>query len=790
MTIKADGKIGIGTTSPGFPLDTVFTNANSSSFSTSLAMGSGANADLYALHLQNLGTGNCETGLLFSAGNTQFGQWSVNCLKTGAFVGDLAFRTRTGSATSTERMRIDSSGNVGLGVTSISDARFRIKGANNSTTQFDDGLMVTSNNETVYKKFSWAGIEVKGGLTFNETNSGSLVETMRIDTSGNVGIGTTSPSAKLNIEDGSGDDFQGIRIINTHNDANAIDTSFIRLGITNVGGEKTTQIAAVQESNGGNAVALRFSTNSSGSNNGETEKMRILGSGNVGIGTSNPACGLHIDNPSDAAITQILDTDNTAVKLVFRNSTETGNAVQIGANGSRLVFVTGSNERGAFDSDGRLLLGTTTSQGSTNADDLQIGANDQSNQTGITLGSASGSSIRFADAGSDTAGAINYIHSDDTMRFTAGGSERMRIDSSGEIYMGDGFGGANRSTILSICGANQSPSGVMAHVGIYSNDSQATNKGGSISFGGQDGSTAKQTFSAILGAKENSTSGNYAGYMSFFTRPNGAVSAERMRIDSSGRVGIGTTSPAVNLDVSAGSGTTQIYVRNTATSGEAALGVQGKNSSGSTRTMLIKYDNNDSFRFATAQAVPITFSTSDAERMRILDNGRIGINITTSDAKVTVSENANLLQPLIIRDANNTNSVTHYIGFRKHDSEKGSIKGDRGGTSFNTTSDYRLKQNVTSISDGITRIKQLLPKKFSFIEDETNTLRDGFLAHEVSSLVPEAVDGTKDAVDSDNKPIYQGIDHSKLVPLLTAALKEAVTKIETLETKVAALEAA
>ena len=171
------------------------------------------------------------------------------------------------------------------------------------------------------------------------------------------------------------------------------------------------------------------------------------------------------------------------------------------------------------------------------------------------------------------------------------------------------------------------------------------------------------------------------------------------------------------------------------------------------------------------------------ERLRLLDSGRIAINITTSDARVTISQNANQLQPLIIRDANNTNSVTHYIGFRKHDSEVGSIKGDRGSTSYNTSSDYRLKQNVTSISDGITRIKQLLPKKFSFIADETNTLRDGFLAHEVSSLVPEAIDGTKDAVDSDDNPVYQGIDQSKLVPLLTAALQEAITEIESLKAR-------
>jgi len=107
--------------------------------------------------------------------------------------------------------------------------------------------------------------------------------------------------------------------------------------------------------------------------------------------------------------------------------------------------------------------------------------------------------------------------------------------------------------------------------------------------------------------------------------------------------------------------------------------------------------------------------------------------------------------------------------------------------SYNTSSDYRLKENVTTITDGITRLKTLKPSKFNFIGDSKTV--DGFLAHEVTPVVPEAITGTKDEVDSDNNPVYQGIDQSKLVPLLTAALQEAVAKIEVLETKVAALEA-
>jgi hypothetical protein len=127
----------------------------------------------------------------------------------------------------------------------------------------------------------------------------------------------------------------------------------------------------------------------------------------------------------------------------------------------------------------------------------------------------------------------------------------------------------------------------------------------------------------------------------------------------------------------------------------------------------------------------------------------------------------------------------------------GNVGVDNASTIFNTSSDYRLKENEVAISDGIERLKQLKPYKFNFKIQADKTV-DGFFAHEVSSIVPEAITGEKDATETytdDNgdeqtriKP--QGIDQSKLVPLLTAALKEAITKIETLEAKVAALESA
>ena len=205
-------------------------------------------------------------------------------------------------------------------------------------------------------------------------------------------------------------------------------------------------------------------------------------------------------------------------------------------------------------------------------------------------------------------------------------------------------------------------------------------------------------------------------------------------------------------------------------------------------------------------------ANSPTERLRIGDTGHVlfhGITgrADSSSGHMSITDQSN--NRSFLETGTTTTSAMNLMVFINSNGAVGTITTSGSSTAFNTSSDYRLKENVSYDFDATTRLKQLKPARFNFIADADTTV-DGFLAHEVQSVVPQAITGTHNEVEvweedeelpdgvsvGDNKldddgntiPIYQSIDQSKLVPLLVKSLQEALTEIDTLKTKVAALE--
>ena len=244
-------------------------------------------------------------------------------------------------------------------------------------------------------------------------------------------------------------------------------------------------------------------------------------------------------------------------------------------------------------------------------------------------------------------------------------------------------------------------------------------------------------------------------------------SAYRMVIDDGGNVGIGTSSPSNKLEIS-GTGGTRLKVENTDTNWAGLDLTSGGNQANyvffrdnsAERARITVYDGND-----------MAFSTgsSPSEKMRIASNGRLFL--------MTSASGSGALN--IMGEVGNSYDAVQF--YHTNTTIVGRIRTAASSTSYITSSDYRLKENIDYTWDATTRLKQLKPTRFNWIADDTNTLVDGFLAHEVSSVVPEAITGTKDEVDSDGQPVLQGIDHSKLVPLLVKTIQELEARIATLE---------
>ena len=249
-----------------------------------------------------------------------------------------------------------------------------------------------------------------------------------------------------------------------------------------------------------------------------------------------------------------------------------------------------------------------------------------------------------------------------------------------------------------------------------------------------------------------------------------------------------------------------VTCRHHSSSEEPVHMIQGRATSTENIVLIGGTHNNTTYNTATSVkffTAANSTTTTPSERMRISSDGKIRL----ANTAMNFDSSSNTATGL----TTGTNGLTHICtgsGNAQIVCQKVSPSGDenmifflRGSTGagqirtnssnevlYQSNSDHRLKENVSDMTGAIARVKQLTPKRFSYISDPDSTIVDGFLAHEAQTVVPNAISGTHNEVDDDGNAVMQGIDQSKLVPLLTGALKEAVAKIEALEARVTALE--
>jgi hypothetical protein len=765
------GKLGIGTTSPANALHVVGNDEETSAINTATAT---------SLEVAGNGTGTNSGGtILFSAAS---GSWKFAAIKalvqngTSNTAGDLAFSTRpvNSDSTLTEAMRIRYNGNVGIGTTTP-NAKLQIR----TSASEVEGISVLNagNTSEIFKV-----IEDGSNGGYVDIRNSSNTSIIRLNSSGDsyfnagdVGIGTTSPSVPLQV-DATGED--GILLRN--------DVATNLTPLIEVRGQRSD--ANNSQACGGGLGLTRWAPND------QIVDTNTVGSiyfgGAHGATTADEANILYTASIKAEADETWSSSTNMATDLVFRTGS-TGRAYAY-----NLSY--GDSEVMRIVHEARVGIGTSSPA-------YKLDINDDA-ATGAGLrvtGGGGGSTIaRFErDVGSSGCFVdVNCSSGDPQIRFTESSGVDWSIGVEGnvfEIVDGSALNGASKFEITSTGDAS-----AVGNLGAT---------GGTISAGFPD------VTSGLLNLYGGAT-GNEGGEIKIFTTAPydttydyyfidayqddlriGRAGNNDITLTSGGNVGIGDFTPSYKLDVNGTFRTTDDIYNN----------ISG------TQSSLPGYHKG-----TYGAQIESTDTGSTLHIARSIGNC---MNIG-ADSNATV---------VYFRDTSAGTTVATQVG---------SISITSSATAFNTSSDYRLKENEVSITDGIDRLKQLSPYRFNFKVDPDKIV-DGFFAHEVSDVVPEAIRGEKDGMkdeeyvvspavyedvvhpaveatyDEDGQeitpaqeertesvlvteavmgtlsvPDYQGIDQSKLVPLLTAALQEAITKIEenaaeiaTLKTQVAAL---
>jgi hypothetical protein len=471
-------------------------------------------------------------------------------------------------------------------------------------------------------------------------------------------------------------------------------------------------------------------------------------------------------------------------------------------NASQHTFYIADAEKVRIDSSGNVGIGTSSPLGKLKVlvgDNAPAASGDMN--TGVIVETGYGArAINFGV--NNTAGYswINAAFSNnsgvaDNLVLMTGATERLRIDSSGNVGLG------------------VTPSAWDAGIKAI----QINNQGAVWSISSANPNVAVTSNARLVGATysyvNTGVATQYAqssGQHQFFTAPSGtagdAISfTQAMTLDASGNLGIGTSSPASRLssNVSGAGSVTALNLTND-NSGFAAgtgpainFGVStvGLGAFGKIEVLneTVSIGSNSYMAFSTRGGDVL------AERARIDSGGNLLVGTTSANPGygntnigVELSNSGSHFSRAAIDYVMTVNQNTpdgsnyYQMVFRVGNVTKGSIVSTSSSTAYNTSSDYRLKHDIQPMTGALAKVAALKPCTYKWNADDSSG--EGFIAHELQAVVPDAVTGEKDAVDKDGKPIHQGVDTSFLVATLTAAIQELKAELDTVKAELNTLK--
>ena len=521
------------------------------------------------------------------------------------------------------------------------------------------------------------------------------------------------------------------------------------------------------------------------------EGMRLTSTG-LGIGTSSP--GYKLDVVGGGRFYSANYTDN--VVRLATNSLTTGNINQIlfadqltnttasitayntaygsGLNGA-LRFATASGTA-TLDSSGNLGLGVTPSAWGSSYKALQtISGFFSSDGNGANYTTVMGNNAYFDSSdvrweyyrtgngaslyrqNNSTSGAAEHAWftapsgtAGNAITFT----QAMTLDASGNL----GIGTSSPASRLHIANA------------------------GDVNF------RAQNTYFSTVGLLGADSSGAYAGSFTNHAFVMYTNSTERMRIHASGNVGIGSS----GMYSPSGGGIAKLYIASDQDS-QTSLVISNQLNGASASASLVLGSYGADWVLSSGSVAKnntdFTISRGTTERMRIDSSGNLLVGTTgVPDGSTGGSAlYASSYNRRILRLASNSTAAGMELAqFWNPNNQVGSIQTSGSSTSYSTSSDYRLKENIQPMQNALGVVAQLNPVRYTWKADGSDG--QGFIAHELQAVVPDCVTGEKDAVDEEGNPVYQGIDTSFLVATLTKAIQEQQEQINQLTARVAQLE--